>query len=184
MASAITILVVIPKVMMRDVQAMPAGVEFGDDGFHRPVAIPIEDVAPVAVAGHSFGEFTALADNPHLRVLFVSAERFTNEFIWALQNHRINEFREQGKTILFVTHDLAVVEQPGQGGEGPQHPEPDHHLEVGSGSQAVQTARRAWAGPADVRDHVVVATDRVGIRDRAHAVVSEHVEQRPPELAG
>jgi chromosomal replication initiator protein len=37
----------------------------------------------------------ALADNPHLRVLFVSAERFTNEFIWALQNHRINEFRER-----------------------------------------------------------------------------------------
>jgi chromosomal replication initiator protein len=37
----------------------------------------------------------ALADNPHLRVLFLSAERFTNEFIWALQNHRINEFRER-----------------------------------------------------------------------------------------
>jgi chromosomal replication initiator protein len=36
-----------------------------------------------------------LGDNPHLRVLFVSAERFTNEFIWALQNHRINEFRER-----------------------------------------------------------------------------------------
>jgi chromosomal replication initiator protein len=37
----------------------------------------------------------ALADNGHLRVLFLSAERFTNEFIWALQNHRINEFRER-----------------------------------------------------------------------------------------
>jgi chromosomal replication initiator protein len=37
----------------------------------------------------------ALADNPQLRILFVSAERFTNEFIWALQNHRINEFRER-----------------------------------------------------------------------------------------
>ena len=37
----------------------------------------------------------ALADNPNLRILFVSAERFTNEFIWALQNHRINEFRER-----------------------------------------------------------------------------------------
>ena len=36
-----------------------------------------------------------LADNPNLRILFVSAERFTNEFIWALQNHRINEFRER-----------------------------------------------------------------------------------------
>ena len=36
-----------------------------------------------------------LGDNAHLRVLFVSAERFTNEFIWALQNHRINEFRER-----------------------------------------------------------------------------------------
>ena len=37
----------------------------------------------------------ALADNPNLRILLVSAERFTNEFIWALQNHRINEFRER-----------------------------------------------------------------------------------------
>jgi chromosomal replication initiator protein len=37
----------------------------------------------------------ALADNPHLRVLFLSAERFTNEFIWSLQNHRISEFRDR-----------------------------------------------------------------------------------------
>jgi chromosomal replication initiator protein len=37
----------------------------------------------------------ALFDNGGLRVLFLSAERFTNEFIWALQNHRINEFRER-----------------------------------------------------------------------------------------
>jgi chromosomal replication initiator protein len=37
----------------------------------------------------------ALSDNPHLRVLFLSAERFTNEFIWSLQNHRITEFRER-----------------------------------------------------------------------------------------
>lgn len=36
-----------------------------------------------------------LGDNPALRILFLSAERFTNEFIWALQNHRINEFRER-----------------------------------------------------------------------------------------
>jgi chromosomal replication initiator protein len=36
-----------------------------------------------------------LGDNPGLRILFLSAERFTNEFIWALQNHRINEFRER-----------------------------------------------------------------------------------------
>lgn len=34
-------------------------------------------------------------DRPDARVLFLSAERFTNEFIWALQNHRINEFRER-----------------------------------------------------------------------------------------
>ncbi len=36
-----------------------------------------------------------LEDAPHARVLYLSAERFTNEFIWALQNHRINEFRER-----------------------------------------------------------------------------------------
>ena len=34
-----------------------------------------------------------LADRPDVRILYLSAERFTNEFIWALQNHRINEFR-------------------------------------------------------------------------------------------
>ena len=36
-----------------------------------------------------------LQDNPGARILYVSAERFTNEFIWALQNHRIEEFRKR-----------------------------------------------------------------------------------------
>jgi chromosomal replication initiator protein len=36
-----------------------------------------------------------LQDQPQARILYVSAERFTNEFIWALQNHRINEFRDR-----------------------------------------------------------------------------------------
>ncbi len=36
-----------------------------------------------------------LSDRPDARILYVSAERFTNEFIWALQNHRINEFRDR-----------------------------------------------------------------------------------------
>jgi len=36
-----------------------------------------------------------LADMPRARILYLSAERFTNEFIWALQNHRITEFRER-----------------------------------------------------------------------------------------
>jgi chromosomal replication initiator protein len=36
-----------------------------------------------------------LTDRPDARILYVSAERFTNEFIWALQNHRINEFRSR-----------------------------------------------------------------------------------------
>jgi chromosomal replication initiator protein len=34
-------------------------------------------------------------DNPGARILYLSAERFTNEFIWALQNHRISEFRQR-----------------------------------------------------------------------------------------
>ena len=33
--------------------------------------------------------------DPRARILYVSAERFTNEFIWSLQNHTINEFRER-----------------------------------------------------------------------------------------
>jgi chromosomal replication initiator protein len=36
-----------------------------------------------------------LQDRPSARILYVSAERFTNEFIWALQNHRITEFRDR-----------------------------------------------------------------------------------------
>ncbi len=34
-----------------------------------------------------------LADNPDATILYLSAEKFTNEFIWSLQNHRIDEFR-------------------------------------------------------------------------------------------
>ena len=34
-----------------------------------------------------------IESKPDARILYVSAERFTNEFIWALQNHRIDEFR-------------------------------------------------------------------------------------------
>ena len=36
-----------------------------------------------------------LEDNPRARILYLSAERFTNEFIWSLQNHRIDEFRRR-----------------------------------------------------------------------------------------
>ncbi|MBK8171506.1 MAG: chromosomal replication initiator protein DnaA [Sandaracinaceae bacterium] len=36
-----------------------------------------------------------LQDRPSARVLYLSAERFTNEFIFALQTHKISEFRER-----------------------------------------------------------------------------------------
>lgn len=36
-----------------------------------------------------------LQDRPNARVLYLSAERFTNEFIFALQNHKISEFRDR-----------------------------------------------------------------------------------------
>ena len=36
--------------------------------------------------------------NPRARTLYVSAERFTNEFIWSLQNHEINSFRKRYRT--------------------------------------------------------------------------------------
>jgi chromosomal replication initiator protein len=39
-----------------------------------------------------------VTDRPGARILYLSAERFTNEFIWALQNHRISEFRERYRT--------------------------------------------------------------------------------------
>jgi chromosomal replication initiator protein len=36
--------------------------------------------------------------NPRARILYVSAERFTNEFIWSLQNQQINAFRQRYRT--------------------------------------------------------------------------------------
>jgi chromosomal replication initiator protein len=39
-----------------------------------------------------------LQRNPRARILYLSAERFTNEFIWSLQNHQINTFRERYRT--------------------------------------------------------------------------------------
>ncbi len=36
--------------------------------------------------------------NPRARTLYVSAERFTNEFIWSLQNQEINAFRKRYRT--------------------------------------------------------------------------------------
>jgi chromosomal replication initiator protein len=45
------------------------------------------------------------AERPGTRVFFLSAERFTNEFIWALQNRRIDEFRarfRQGCDVLVI----------------------------------------------------------------------------------
>jgi chromosomal replication initiator protein len=47
-----------------------------------------------------------LAENPGARVLYLSAERFTNEFIWALQNHRIADFRERYRSQC----DLLIVD--------------------------------------------------------------------------
>ena len=38
---------------------------------------------------------TVLANNPGVSILYLSAERRTNEFIWSLQNHRIAQFRER-----------------------------------------------------------------------------------------
>jgi chromosomal replication initiator protein len=41
-------------------------------------------------------------DKPDARILFLSAERFTNEFIWALQNKRIDEFRTRYRVVCDV----------------------------------------------------------------------------------
>ncbi|MEO0324270.1 MAG: chromosomal replication initiator protein DnaA [Myxococcota bacterium] len=38
---------------------------------------------------------TILGDSPGAVIYYLSAERFTNEFIWSLQNHRIDEFRRR-----------------------------------------------------------------------------------------
>jgi chromosomal replication initiator protein len=45
-------------------------------------------------------------DKPEARILFLSAERFTNEFIWALQNKRIDEFRNRYR----ITCDVLVID--------------------------------------------------------------------------
>ena len=60
----------------------------------------------VNAVGHRY-----LAQNPTGRVLYLSAERFTNEFIWALQNHRITEFRERyrNRCDLLLMDDIQFL---------------------------------------------------------------------------
>lgn len=50
-------------------------------------------------------------DKPDARVLFLSAERFTNEFIWALQHKRIDEFRGRyrGSCDVLVIDDIQFL---------------------------------------------------------------------------
>ena len=50
-------------------------------------------------------------DQPDARVLFLSAERFTNEFIWALQHKRIDEFRARyrGSCDVLVIDDIQFL---------------------------------------------------------------------------
>ncbi len=52
-----------------------------------------------------------LADRVDARVLYVSAERFTNEFIWSLQNKRIDEFRDRyrNKCDLLLMDDIQFL---------------------------------------------------------------------------
>jgi chromosomal replication initiator protein len=52
-----------------------------------------------------------LEDTPDARVLFLSAERFTNEFIWALQHKRIDEFRARyrGSCDVLVIDDIQFL---------------------------------------------------------------------------
>jgi chromosomal replication initiator protein len=47
-----------------------------------------------------------LAERPHSRVVYVSAEHFTNEFIEALQHHRMDEFRARYRSEC----DLLLVD--------------------------------------------------------------------------
>ncbi len=52
-----------------------------------------------------------LEDSPGARILFLSAERFTNEFIWALQHKRIDEFRGRyrGSCDVLVIDDIQFL---------------------------------------------------------------------------
>ncbi len=43
---------------------------------------------------HAMGD-AIRASHPQVVIRYVSAERFTNEFIWALQNHKIDNFRQR-----------------------------------------------------------------------------------------
>jgi len=50
-------------------------------------------------------------DRPAARILYLSAERFTNEFIWSLQNHRIDEFRDRyrNKCEVLLMDDIQFL---------------------------------------------------------------------------
>jgi chromosomal replication initiator protein len=52
-----------------------------------------------------------LEDRPNARILYVSAERFTNEFIAALQNHKMDEFRDmyRNKCDVLLMDDIQFL---------------------------------------------------------------------------
>jgi chromosomal replication initiator protein len=51
------------------------------------------------------------SDRPDARILYVSAERFTNEFITAIQHHRMDEFRNRYRTgcDLLLVDDIQFL---------------------------------------------------------------------------
>ncbi len=60
----------------------------------------------VSAVGHYI-----FSEHPRARILFLSAERFTNEFIWALQNKRIDEFRARyrSNTDVLIIDDVQFL---------------------------------------------------------------------------
>ena len=52
-----------------------------------------------------------LQNHPDARILYTSAERFTNEYIWALQNHQISEFRDRFRNQyeVFLIDDIQFL---------------------------------------------------------------------------
>lgn len=88
---------------------------------------------------HAIGHYI-MNNTPHMRVLYVTTEGFTNDFINALRNQRINEFHEQYRGIdVLLIDDIQEVE----GKEATQQEffQTFNHLHL-SGKQIVLTSDR------------------------------------------
>ncbi|MCC6877040.1 MAG: chromosomal replication initiator protein DnaA [Sandaracinaceae bacterium] len=148
-------------------------------------------------------------DRPGANVLFLSAERFTNEFIWSLQNHRINDFRERyrSKVDVLCIDDIQFLAGREQTQEEFFHTfnalyHADKQIVVTSDVYPQQikemeerlVSRFQWGLVADIQAPELdtriailkkkAEQERIALSDEVALVIAQHVQSTVRELEG